>query len=100
MISRHYRNQYRQLKKQKKQSESTQNGFRNRNSGAYILSPTITTTTAITTTTTKIEQKENQILFTHPLRHVERQTTAHRNAILEPMQPLDRLPEQKTRRTE
>ena len=47
-----------------------------------------------TTITTKsvIKLKESQKLLTHPVRHVEKQTTPQRNAILEPMQPIDRLP--------
>ena len=31
-------------------------------------------------------------MFTHPVRHVEKQTTPQKNFILEPMQPIDRLP--------
>ena len=49
---------------------------------------TILTTTAETVT----EPKESQKLFTRPLRHVEKATTPQRNATLEPMQPIDRLP--------
>ena len=51
-------------------------------------------TTVIRTTTTKTakELKENQKLFIHPVRHVERQTAPQRNATMEPMQPIDRLP--------
>ena len=46
----------------------------------------------ITTTKTVTEQKESPKLFTHPVRHVEKQCTAQRSANLEPMQPIDRLP--------
>ena len=48
----------------------------------------------ITTTTTKTvtEPKESQKLFTHPVRHVEQPTTPQRDATLEPMQTIDRLP--------
>ena len=42
-------------------------------------------------TETVTELKESQKLFTHPVRHVEKQTTPQRNATLEPMQPIDRL---------
>ena len=49
-------------------------------------------TTTIITTKTVIKLKESQKLFTHPVRHVEKQTTSQRNVILEPMQPIDRLP--------
>ena len=46
----------------------------------------------ILTTITAKELKESQKLFTHPVRHVEKQTTPQRNVTLEPMQPIDRLP--------
>ena len=48
----------------------------------------------LTTTATKTvtEPKESQKLFIHPVRHVGKQTTPQRNATLEPMQPIDRLP--------
>ena len=51
-----------------------------------------TSTIIITTTKTVAELKESQKLFTHPVRHVEKQTTPQRNATLEPMKPVDRLP--------
>ena len=50
----------------------------------------MSTTTTITETVTEL--KETQKLFTHPVRHVEKQTTPQRNVISEPMQPIDRLP--------
>ena len=48
----------------------------------------------LTTTTTKrvTEPKESQKLFPQLVRHVGKQITPQRNAILEPMQPIDRLP--------
>ena len=49
---------------------------------------TITTTTAKTVT----EPKESQKQLTHFVRHVEKPTTPQRDATLEPMQPIDRLP--------
>ena len=48
--------------------------------------------TTITTTKTVKKLKESQKLSTHPVRHVEKQTTPQKNATLEPMQPIDRLP--------
>ena len=48
--------------------------------------------TTITTTKTVTKLKESRKLSTHPVRHVEKQTTPQRNAILEPMQPTDHLP--------
>ena len=56
----------------------------------------ITTTT--TTTETVTEPKESLKLFTHPVRHVEKQTTPQRIATLEPMQPINRLPGTKDRK--
>ena len=52
------------------------------------------TLTILTTTTTETvtEPKESQKLFTHLVRHVARQTIPQRDAIMEPMQPIDRLP--------
>ena len=43
-------------------------------------------------TKTAIELKGSQKLSTHPVRHVEKQTTQQRNVTLEPIQPIDRLP--------
>ena len=60
------------------------------------MTPIPLTRTVISTTTTLretvTELKESQKLFTHPVRHVEKQTTPQRNVILEPVQPIDRLP--------
>ena len=55
------------------------------------LTQTAMLTNPTTTTETVIEPKESQKLFTHPVRHVARQTIPQRNAIMEPMQPIDRL---------
>ena len=61
---------------------------------------TQTATSTILTTTTEIvtELKENQKLFTHPVRHVVKQTIHQRDAIMEPMQPIDRLPGREDRK--
>ena len=60
------------------------------------VTPTPQTRTVMLTTTTIIETitelKESRKLFTHPVRHVKKQTTPQRNVTLEPMQPIDRLP--------
>ena len=58
------------------------------------LSQTTIQTKIITKTTTKtvIELKESQKLFIHPVRYVGRQTTPQRNATMEPMQQIERLP--------
>ena len=50
-----------------------------------------TSTILTTTTKTATEPKESQKLFTHPVRHVARQTIPQRKAIMEPMQPIDCL---------
>ena len=87
----HYRNQCRLLKKQREQTEIDQNNPGNKNSAANNSNRTVMSTTTITKQTV-IKLKESQKLFTHPVRHVEKQTTPERNVILEPMQPIDRLP--------
>ena len=59
------------------------------------LTRTAMSATIITTIKTLTEPKESRKLFTHPVGHVEKQTTPQRNATLEPMQPMqptDRLP--------
>ena len=62
--------------------------------------PTRTAMSTILTTTTETvtEPKESQKLLTHPVRHVARQTIPQRNAIMEPMQPIDRLPGRQNRK--
>ena len=62
--------------------------------------PLTSTSTILTTTTTETitEPKESQELFTHPVRHVARQTNSQRDAIMEPMQPIDRLPGREDRK--
>ena len=57
-----------------------------------------TSTILTTTTETFTEPKESQKLFTHPVRHVTRQITPQRDAIMEPMQPIDRLPGREDRK--
>ena len=84
----HYSNQCRQLKRQKEQAEGTQNSSGNKNSGAKNSIPN--NSNKIIPTKTVAEQKERQKLFTHPVRHVEKQTNQQRNATLEPM-PSDFL---------
>ena len=57
-----------------------------------------TSTILTTTTETVTELKESQKLFAHPVRHVVRQTIPQRDAIMEPMQPIDRLPGKEDRK--
>ena len=61
---------------------------------------TRTATSTILTTTTGVvtEPKESQKMFTHPVRRVVRQTIPQRDAIMEPMQPIDRLPDREDRK--
>ena len=56
------------------------------------LTRTAMSTIPTTTTETVIVPEESQKLFTHPVRHVARQTIPQRDAIMEPMQPIDCLP--------
>ena len=56
------------------------------------LSRTTTQTIIKVTPKTVKEQRKSQKLFIHPVGHVGRQTTPQRNATMEPMQPIDRLP--------
>ena len=56
------------------------------------LTRTATSTRTTITTETVTELRERRKLFTHPVRHVEKQTTSQTNVTLEPMQAIDRLP--------
>ena len=51
-----------------------------------------------TTTKTITDPRESQKRFTHPVRHVERQTTPQKNATMEPRQPKERLPSKEDRK--
>ena len=94
-----YKNQCRLLKKQREQTEINQINPGNKNSNANTSNQNIMSTIVTTTTTeTLTEPKESQKLFTHPVRHVARQTIPQRTAIMEPMQPMDRLPGRKDRK--
>ena len=62
------------------------------------LTQTPTSTILTTTTGTVVGPKESQKLFAHPVRHVVRQTIPQRDAIMEPMQPKERLPGREDRK--
>ena len=62
------------------------------------LTRTAMSTILTITTETVTEPKESQKLFTHPVRHVVRQTIPQRDAIMEPMHPIDRLPGREDRK--
>ena len=88
----HYRNRCRLLKKQREQTENNQNNPGNKNSDANTSNPNSKVTTNNNNRNSNRAENLLPTLFTHPVRHVEKQTTPQRNVILEPMQPIDRLP--------
>ena len=63
-----------------------------------FLTRTATSTILTTTTGTVTEPKESQKLLTHPVRYVVRQTIPQEDNIMEPMQPIDRLPGREDRK--
>ena len=89
-----YRNQCRLLKNSAEKLKNTK---------IFLETQTVTpitltrTTTSIIKSTTRTrtkkvtEPKESRKLFTHPVRHVKKQTSPQGNATLEPMQRTDRL---------
>ena len=62
------------------------------------LTRTAMSTILTTTTKTVTEPKESQELFTHPVRHVARQTIPQRNVEMELMQQIDHLPGREDRK--
>ena len=54
--------------------------------------------TPTTVTETVTELKQSHKLSTQPVRHVVKQTIPQRDAIVEPMQPIDRLPGREDRK--
>ena len=80
---RHYRSQCRLLKKQREQTENNQSNPGNKNSDSNTSNPN---------SNVNSNNNNNRKLITHPVRHVEKQTTLQKNVTLEPMQPIDRLP--------
>ena len=85
-------------KKQREQTQNNQNDPGNKNSDANTSNPNGNVNNPNNTTKTVTKLKESQKLFTHPVRHAEKQTTPQRKAIWEPMQPTDRLPGTKDRK--
>ena len=96
----HYRNQCRLLKKQREQTMKIIKKILDTKTVMPIPLTRRATSTILTTTTTGTvtEPKESQKLFTHPVRHVVRETIPQRDAIMEPMQPIDRLPGREDRK--
>ena len=95
----HYKNQCRLLKKQREQTEIIQDNPGKKTIMPIPLTRTATSTILTTATETLTEPKECQKLYTHPVRHVARQTIPQRIVIKEPMQQIDRFPAEKTGKT-
>ena len=94
----HYKNQCQLLKKQREQTENNQKILKTKTVMPIPLTRTAMSTILTTTTETVTEPKEGQKWFTHPVSHVARQTIPQRSAIMESMQPIDRLPGRKDRK--
>ena len=84
----HYRNQCRLLKKQREQTKNDQNNPGNKNSAANTSNPNGNVNNNNNNKNSNKAEK-SQKLFTHPVRHAEKQTTPQKNVILEPMQPIE-----------
>ena len=87
----HYRNQCRLLENSENKLKIINIIPETKTVPPIPLTRTVMSTT-ITTTKTVTKLKESRKLSTHPVRHVGKQTTPQKNANLEPMQPIDRLP--------
>ena len=89
-----YRNHCRLLKRQKEQIEDTQYNPANKNSSASNSIPNNNTNKNNNNNNSENSDRaeKSQKMFTHPARHVGRQTIARTNATMKPMQPIDRLP--------
>ena len=92
----HYRNQCRQLKREKDQAQNNTKsaGSNNNNStGGQLISNSNNKISNITNANNTNNQKtENLDLSTHPMRPVVKLTLPQRNVILEQTQLIDRLP--------
>ena len=95
-----YRNQCQLLKKQREQFEINQNNPGNKNSDAKTSNPNgkVNNLNNNNRNSNRAERKPKTVLCTQPVRHVARQTIPQRNAIMEPMQPIDRLPGREERK--
>ena len=88
----HYRNQCILLKNSENKLKIIKIILETKTVTPIPLTRTVTSTKITTATKTVTEPKERRKLFTHPVRHLERQTTPQRNATMEPTQPIDRHP--------
>ena len=93
---RHYRNQCRQLKREKDQTRNNTNSSTIATIIKVMVKQTLTPTTKFPTkpiqTIHIIKKREHLDLSTHPLRPVVKLSTPQRSVSLEPMQRTDRLP--------
>ena len=80
------------LKKQREQTENNQKNPGNKNSDLNTSNPNSNVNNNNNNNKNSNRAKESRKPFTHHERHAEKQTTPGRNATLEPMQPIDRLP--------
>ena len=90
-ISGHYRKQSRQLRRQKKNLKAIRIIVETQTLAQTTLYPIKSTTTLIGAKT-KTEQMESKKMIAHHVGHVKKQANRQRNATLEPIQPVDRLP--------
>ena len=81
-------------KKQREYTEKNQNNPGNKNSDGNSSSPNgnVNKNNNNNNNSNRAERKPKTVYRTHPVRHVEKQTIPQRIAILEPRQPIDRLP--------
>ena len=90
----HYRNQCRQLKREKDQAQNNTDSTANNknNNGSAQTNPTKNHQSQTRRKVQIIKETEDLDLSFHPVRHVAEQTTPQRDATLEQTQRTDRLP--------
>ena len=88
----HYRNQCRQLKREKDQVQNNTDSAANNKNNKQTLTQTIKHQSEIRRTKQIIKETEDLDLYFHPVKHVAEQTTPQRNVTLEQTQRTDRLP--------
>ena len=96
-----YRNQFRLLKKQREQNKLKKTKVFLETKTVTTITLTQTATSTITTTTkTVTEPRESRKLFTHPVRHLERQSIHKEMLFWSQCSQSTALPAQKTWKTE
>ena len=93
----HYRNQRRLVKKQREQTETSQNNPGNKNSDAKTSNPNSNVNNHNNNKNSDRAAKKPKNVYP-PWKQVARQTIPQRNATTEPMQPIDRLPGKEDRK--